>query len=181
MANEHPNIIPRLQRWIEQQPMFFVGTAPTAGGRVNVSPKGYDTFSIIDENTVAYLDLTGSGAETIAHLRDNGRITIMFCAFEGPPNIVRLQGHGEAVLPGDDRFAELVARFPGFPGVRSVIVIGVERVADSCGYGVPSMQVVEQRDTLTRWAQRKTSDELIDYRRDKNASSIDGLPAVPAT
>lgn len=179
MANEHPNIIPRLRTWIEKQPMFFVGSAPSEGGRVNVSPKGYDSFAIIDETTVAYLDLTGSGAETIAHVQDNGRITIMFCAFEGAPNIVRLQGTGRVVYPGADGFSELADRFPDYPGIRSVIVVDVTRVADSCGYGVPTMTMVEQRDTLTRWTNRKTPHELVAYRREKNASSIDGLPAVP--
>lgn len=159
--------------------MFFVGTAPSSGGRVNVSPKGFDSFAIIDETTVAYLDLTGSGAETVAHIQDNGRITIMFCAFEGAPNIVRLQGRGRAVFPDDPRFAELASLFPDLPGVRSVIVIDVERVADSCGFGVPKMELIGQRDELTRWTNRKSSDELIEYRRQENAASIDGLPAIP--
>jgi len=181
MATEHPDIIPRLWEWIERQPMFFVGTAPSEGGRVNVSPKGYDSFSIIDATTVAYLDLTGSGAETIAHLRDNGRITIMFCAFEGPPNIVRLQGTGEAVFPADSRFAELAARFAALPGIRSVILIDVERVADSCGFGVPKMELVEQRRELERWTDRKSDVELAEYRIEKNSTSIDGLPALPVT
>lgn len=180
MANEHPNIIPRLQEWIARQPMFFVATAPSEGGRVNVSPKGYDSFAILDERSVAYLDLTGSGAETIAHLRDNGRITIMFCAFTGPPNIVRLQGTGEVVFPDDPRFPGLARRFPDIPGTRSVILVDIERVADSCGFGVPRMELVEQRVQLHRWADRKSADELVAYRNEKNARSIDGLPAVPA-
>ena len=167
--------------FIARQRVFFVATAPSGpDGHVNLSPKGLaGTFQIIDPTTVAYLDLTGSGAETIAHLRDNGRIVLMFCALDGPPRIVRLHGRGEAVLPDDPRFSALRARFPDQPGVRSVILVSVERVSDSCGFGVPVYAYQHERDDLPRWAGRKGPEELARYQREKNATSIDGLPAVP--
>lgn len=171
-----------LGRFLDRQHVFFVGTAPSGDdGRVNVSPKGLDgTFTVLDPHTVAYLDLTGSGVETIAHLEQNGRIAIMFCAFEGPPRIVRLHGRGEAVLATDSRFGDLASRFPSRPGVRSVIVVRVERIADSCGYGVPKMLFEVERDELDRWAERKGGEGLAEYRRAKNATSIDGLPGIVA-
>lgn len=172
-------ITPDLRRWIERQPMFFVATAPTGdGGHVNLSPKGLDSFRILDDRTVAYLDLTGSGAETIAHLRENGRITIMFCAFEGKPRITRLQGRGEVLRPGDGEFDDLAGLFPARPGIRSVIRIHAERVSTSCGYAVPLMAFEGQRDTLVEWAERKGPDGIEAYWADKNLVSIDGLPAL---
>src|SRR6188508_480356 len=143
MGKVHERIDDRLRAFIERQRVFFVATAPNGpGGHVNVSPKGVDgTLAVLDDHTVAYLDLTASGAETIAHLRENGRITVMFCAFDGPPNIVRLHGRGRFVTLYDDGFEELLARFPAeLPeerGTRAVIVVDVDRVSDSCGYGVP--------------------------------------------
>jgi Pyridoxamine 5'-phosphate oxidase len=170
-------ITPELTDFLEAQPVFFVATAPRADdGHVNLSPKGLDSFRVLDESTVAYLDLTGSGIETVAHLRENGRITLMFCAFSGRPNIVRLSGTGE-VIPADDPRAEpYLARFPVLPGRRSVIRVDVQRVSTSCGYGVPLMDLVGPRDTLLDWAAKKGEDELEIYRKDKNAASIDGLP-----
>ena len=167
-----------VRRFVEAQPLFFVATAPRRG-RINVSPKGLDgTFRILDEGTVAYLDLTGSGAETVAHLRDDGRITFLFCAFEDPPRLVRLHGRGEAVLPGDPRWAELRAGFPDLPGVRAIVVAEIDRVADSCGFGVPRMRFEGQRDHLPRWTRARGDEEaLARYRRRRNAVSIDGLPA----
>lgn len=163
---------------IAAQKMFFVATAPLAGeGHINLSPKGLDSFRILDANTVAYLDLTGSGAETIAHLRENGRIVIMFCTFEGAPKILRLYGRGEVVTPGSSEFVSLAALFPPMDGVRSVIRIHVERVADSCGYSVPRMKFEAERTQLLDWAARK-GDGLREYRRNNNARSIDGLPAL---
>ena len=161
------------------QPMFFVATAPTAlDGMVNVSPKGLDgSFAVRGPREVAYLDLTGSAAETIAHLRDNGRICLMFCAFEGPPRIVRLHGRGEAVLLGDPRFDDLAAGFARHPGARAVVRVDVTRLADSCGFGVPRMTVDDQRDQLTRWAANRGPVGLAAYRAERNALSIDGLPA----
>jgi hypothetical protein len=167
---------------VTRQPVFFVATAPSGdGGHVNVSPKGgTGSFAVIDPTTVAYLDVTGSGVETIAHLRDNGRITIMFCTFEGPPLIVRLYGRGRALLPGDDGFADLRGLFPaGVPGVRSVIRVEVERVATSCGYGVPLMSYEADRTMLAEWAERRGPEGVEAYRAERNAVSIDGLPGLP--
>ena len=162
--------------------MFFVATAPAGpGGHVNVSPKGLDgTLAVIDPTTVAYLDLTGSGVETIAHLRDNGRITLMWCAFSGPPRIVRLHGRGAAVLAADPAFDALVRHFahPLPPGVRSVIRIDVTRISDSCGFGVPRMGLDSQRPTLTEWARRQGPEGFADYRDTHNGVSIDGLPGL---
>jgi hypothetical protein len=162
------------------QHMFFVATAPLAeDGHVNLSPKGLaGSFVVLDPHRVAYLDLTGSGVETIAHLRENGRMTMMFCAFDGPPRIVRLQGRGRAVLPGDDEFAELVRCFPERPGTRSVIVVDVERIADSCGYAVPLYEYQRDREQLVEWAERRGPDGIAEYQAERNATSIDGLPAL---
>jgi len=171
----------RLAAWLERQPVFFVATAPLgADGHVNVSPKGArGTFRVLDRDTVAYLDLTGSGAETIAHLRENGRVTLMFCAFEGRPTIVRLSGRGTAVLPSADSFDSLVAGFPPHPGIRSVIRVEVTRVADSCGYAVPRMSLEAERDVLDLHNAKRGPQRLAEYRLDRNAVSIDGLPAWP--
>lgn len=164
--------------FIGEQHMFFVATAPSEGGHVNVSPKGLDTFRIFGSHRVGYLDLTGSGAETAAHLRDNGRITIMFCAFVGRPRIVRLQGTGTCTLLGDEGYDELAACFPDVPGARAVITVDVDRIADSCGFAVPNYEYVGDRDVLNRWAARQSADDLDAYRHAKNATSIDGLPAL---
>ena len=176
----HESITDRLRAFIEKQHVFFVATAPlSADGRVNLSPKGLDgTFAVVDEHTVAYLDLTGSGAETVAHLRENGRITVMFCAFEGPPNIVRLHGHGRHTVPGDSEFDSLRGRFADHPGVRGIVVVDVDRVSDSCGYAVPLMSHDGDRDLLTSWAGHRGEAGLETYRAQKNATSIDGLPAL---
>ena len=180
MGAVHEQITPAIADFIAAQPLFFVATAPSGDdGRVNLSPKGLDTFAVLDDNCVAYLDLTGSGAETIAHLRENARITIMFCAFEGKPNIVRLYGRGEAIPADDPRAVPFLDRFPTYPGARSVIVVDVDRVSTSCGYAVPRMQLVDDRDQLLEWAERKGADGLVAYRAEKNAASIDGLPALP--
>lgn len=181
VAKVFDGIDDRLARWLERQPVFFVATAPLApDGHVNVSPKGtLGTFRVLDRDTVAYLDLTGSGAETLAHLRENGRITLMFCAFDGPPNIIRLYGSGSAVLPSATEFAPLVAGFPAHPGVRSVIRVAVSRVADSCGYAVPRMSLDSERDVLDLHHAKKGAEKLAAYRVERNAASIDGLPAWP--
>ncbi|MEJ5255676.1 MAG: pyridoxamine 5'-phosphate oxidase family protein [Acidimicrobiales bacterium] len=177
MGRLHEGLDDQLIDWIALQHVFFVATAPR-DGHVNVSPKGYDTFRIIDRHTVAYLDLTGSGVETIAHVRENGRLTIMFCAFEGAPRILRLHGQGEILEPGDTAFEEHRGRFPDLPGVRAVIVLHVERVSSSCGYGVPLMSYVGERETLAEWAERKGEKGLDAYRSQHNAVSIDGLPGL---
>jgi hypothetical protein len=176
----HESITDRLRAFIERQHVFFVATAPLAAdGRVNLSPKGLEgTFVVLDELTVAYLDLTGSGAETVAHLRENGRITLMFCAFEGPPNIVRLHGHGRYLALGEGEFDSLRGRFADHPGARGIVVVDVERVSDSCGYAVPLMSHEGDRDLLTSWATNRGESGLETYREKKNATSIDGLPAL---
>jgi Pyridoxamine 5'-phosphate oxidase len=181
----------RLRKFISEQPVFFVATAPDlgadgAGGHVNVSPKGYrDTFAVLGPRTVAYLDLTGSGAETIAHVRQNGRITIMFCSFSHETKIVRLYGTGEVVLPRSARWGELASHFSRtadqaaeLTNQRAILVVDVERIADSCGYSVPEMTLACERDVLDRWARAKTASELADYRAAENSVSIDGLPAL---
>lgn len=164
------------QAFIERQHMFFVATAAN-DGHVNVSPKGLDAFKVLGPNKACYFDLTGSGAETIAHIQENGRITIMFCAFEGPPNIVRLLGTGSVVKTGEDGFEDLAAMFPEYPGARSVITIDVEKVGSSCGFGVPFMDFVDQRERLIEYAEKKGEEGMAEYRVSKNAESIDGLRA----
>ena len=185
MGKVYPHIDEDLVTWISAQHLFFVASAPSIAsnspgddGFVNCSPKGMSTFAIVDPSTVAYLDLTGSGVETIAHLRENGRIVIMFCALEGAPKIVRLHGRGIPVMPGSIEFEQLRPLFIDFPGVRSIIKIDVTRVSDSCGYGVPQYKYVGDRETWLRWAGTKGEDDLIAYQQMYNAVSIDGLPAL---
>ena len=179
MSDVYEKIDSRLKSFMESQHVFFVATAPSgADGRLNLSPKGLDTFRVLDERTVAYLDFVGSGVETIAHLRENGRIVVMFCAFAGPPNIVRLHGRGEAIEPGDARFESLAKLFPAAPGVRAVIVVRVERASDSCGYGVPLYEYQGERTALGAWAQKKGPEGVAEYQRQKNARSSDGLPGL---
>lgn len=165
--------------FIEAQRIFFVATAPLdARGHVNLSPKGLDTFRIVDPRTVAYLDHVGSGAETIAHLRENGRIAIMFCAFQGPPKIVRLHGRGEVLEPQDAAYADLRRLFPASPSGRAVIRVSIDRVSDSCGFGVPRFDYGGDRPQMADWAERKGEAGLVDYQRKKNRLSVDGLPAL---
>jgi len=164
--------------WIARQHLFFVATAPAVGGRVNVSPKGLDSFKVRGATEVAYLDLTGSGAETIAHLRDNGRITIMFCAFDGPPRIVRLYGRGSIHLPETDTFDELKELFPHRRALRSIITVEIERVQDSCGYSVPRMDFAADRTRLDSWTDHRSDEEIVTYWHEQNSVSIDGLPAL---
>jgi hypothetical protein len=169
----------RLKAFVAAQHMFFVATAPlSAGGHVNVSPKGLDTFRVLGPKEVAYLDLVGSGVETVAHLRENGRITIMFCALSGPPRILRLYGKGRAVEPGDEGWDRLAGFFPEHPGARSIIVVQLERVADSCGYGVPQFEFAGERKHLPAWAERKGEEGLARYKVQKNRTSIDSLPGL---
>jgi Pyridoxamine 5'-phosphate oxidase len=180
MGKLYEAIQPVLAEFIGAQHMFFVATAPLeADGRVNLSPKGLDTFRILDPHTVAYLDLTGSGVETIAHLRQNGRTTIMFCAFQGPPKILRLYGLGEVIEPSSHDFPELRARFEDHHvGVRAIIRIHVQRIADACGFAVPRYEYVADRDQLTKSAEKKGPEGLQKYRDEKNEKSIDGLPGL---
>jgi hypothetical protein len=183
MGKIYETIDGRLREFIEAQHMFFVATAPSGDeGHVNLSPKGgQGTFAVLDSVRFAYLDYLGSGVETLAHLRENGRIVIMFCAFEGAPNIVRLHGTGRAVLPDDPDHEGLLRAFrePRTHGLRSVVEVSVSRISDSCGYSVPFMRYVGDRDLLEKWAGRRTDDDLAAYVRKKNLTSIDGLPAMP--
>jgi hypothetical protein len=166
-----------VRSFMEAQPLFFVATAPLArDGHVNLSPKGLDTFAVVSPTRVAYLDLTGSGNETAAHLLENSRITFMFCSFAGPPRILRLYGRGRACLPEDAEWPALRGRFGDLPGVRQIIVADIQRVQQSCGFGVPLMEQRGQRDTLLRWAEAKGTDGIVEYRAQKNVRSIDGLP-----
>ena len=180
MGRTYDVIDHHLSTWLAAQPLFFVGTAPLAqDGHVNISPKGLaDTFAVLGPAQVAYLDLTGSGIETVAHLRENGRICVMMCAFTGPPRIVRLHGRGHAVVPGDAAFEELSRQFPARAGTRAIVVVDVERIADSCGYAVPTMAYTGDRDRLDKWTEGRGHDGLVAYRAEKNAASIDGLPGL---
>jgi hypothetical protein len=189
MGKVFDGIDAHLSQWIAAQALFFVASAPLRpDGHVNVSPKGpIDTLRVLDERTVAYLDVVGSGAETIAHLRENGRLVVMLCAFSGPPRIVRLHGRGEAILASDARFEALATRCafqePRVAAARRAIVLmEVTRVADSCGYGVPLMSFEGLRQHADAWAEKKVrvggTEALLDYQREKNSTSLDGLPAV---
>lgn len=181
MGRTYEEIDDRLAAWILAQPVFFVATAPLApDGHINCSPKGNRReLMVMDPRRLAYLDQTGSGVETIAHLRENGRIVLMFCAFEGPPRIVRVHGRGRAVRRDQAEFPDLVSRFPGAGvGARSVIVVEAQRISDSCGYGVPLMDFEAHRPTMDEWAERKGADGIRAYWKDKNWTSLDGLPGM---
>lgn len=179
MGKLYPAIDETIIDWVKQQHLFFVATAPLAAeGLVNCSPKGLNTFAILDPHTVAYLDLTGSGVETIAHLRENGRIVIMFCALEGPAKIIRFHGHGTVIEPDQPAFADLRCHFPEMPGVRSIIQIKVERVSDSCGYGVPLYEFQGDRETYCKYANHLGVEGIEDYKAKRNQHSLDGLPAL---
>ncbi|KKD04745.1 pyridoxamine 5'-phosphate oxidase family protein [Streptomyces sp. WM6386] len=186
MGKTYERIDGRLRTFIEAQPIFFTATAPLSGdGTVNLSPKGLKgSFAVLDELTFAYLDFAGSNAETVAHLRENGRITLMWCAFQGPPNIVRVHGRGEAVLRDDPRFKELLGHFPdidpGLHGLRAIIVVTAETIRDSCGYAVPFMTYDEDRDLHARRFAREDDESLSAYFAKRQiATSLDGLPGLP--
>jgi predicted pyridoxine 5'-phosphate oxidase superfamily flavin-nucleotide-binding protein len=192
MGKVYERIDDHWRGWIAKQPLFFVGTAPLDGeGHVNVSPKGpIGSLKVIDDHTVAYLDVIGSGAETIAHLRENGRIVVMLCSFDGPPRTLRLHGRGEVVLPDDPAFNELMGSFDfDSPSTeeaqRSIVVVHVSRIADSCGYGVPLMKYEGERPHHVKSSEKmlrvKGREGFEEYKRTKNVESIDGLPAVPQT
>jgi len=180
MAKEFTHLDEALRDFIAAQAMFFVATAPTEGGRINLSPKGYrDTFAVLDDHTVAYLDLFGSGVETIAHLRDNGRITVMFCSFTRNSRILRLFGTGRFVRPDDDEFAKLLTHFGDLhAGTRAVIVIDVERIADSCGFAVPYYELVDERPALDAYHKKQPDEKYAQQIAHGNRHSIDGLPAL---
>lgn len=179
MSKTLDSIDDELAAWLRQQHVFFVATAPLSGqGHVNCSPKGGDCLRVLGPMEAAYLDYTGSGAETAAHLRENGRIVLMFCAFDGRPNVVRLHGRGELFTPGDTGFAELAPHFPPNPGARAIVRVAISRVSTSCGFSVPLMDFRQDRDLLDKWASVKGPDGLAEYRAAKNAHSIDSLPAL---
>ncbi len=179
MGKQYDSITPELQEWLARQRMFFVATAPLAAqGLVNCSPKGMDSFRVLGPTQVAYLDLTGSGVETIAHLRENGRIVFLFCDFEGLPKIVRLHGQGEVLGPQSPEYSRLRGMFPDYPGARSIVRANLTRISDSCGYGVPRMEFLEDRDTLVRACEKLGDDGLAKYRADRNQRSLDGLPGL---
>lgn len=168
-----------VRKFIEAQPVFFVGTAPLdSGGHVNVSPKGHDTLRVLGPSTVAYLDLTGSGIETVSHIKENGRIVLMFCAFQGPPKIVRLYGQGRVIEPEQAEFADLAGRFPEYEGTRAIISVEVSRISDSCGYAVPLLKYEGERTQLSAWAHKLGPEGLKKYRHEKNQRSIDRVPGL---
>ena len=179
MGKTYQALDQRLIGFIRRQKVFFVATAPLSPqGSVNLSPKGYDSLAILDERTVAYVDLGGSGAETLAHLRENGRITLMFCAFEGAASILRLYGHGEVCAFDHPGYAERMKLFPAFPRARSVITVHIHRIADSCGWGVPFYDFKGERDQLSRYVLSRSEEDWQARRFEANARSIDGLPAL---
>ncbi|MBD2310908.1 pyridoxamine 5'-phosphate oxidase family protein [Desertifilum sp. FACHB-1129] len=175
MAKFYSEVTDELQQFIAQQKLFFTATAPTEG-RINLSPKGMDTFCCINSQTVAYLDLTGSGNETAAHLIENGRITLMFCSFTEQPLILRLYGQGQVIRPRDEAWEELSAHFDSFPGKRQIMLVHVETAQTSCGYGVPLYEFQQERPTLKTWAKNKGEEGILNYWREKNQTTIDGLP-----
>lgn len=179
MGKIYPTIDDSVRKFIEAQPLFFVGSAPLdPGGHVNVSPKGLDTLRVLGPLTIAYLDLTGSGIETVSHLKENGRIVLMFCAFQGPPKIYRLHGNGRVIEPEQPEFPDLAAHFPDYEGTRAIIVVEISRISDSCGYGVPLLNYEGERSQLPAWAHKLGPEKLKTYRREKNHQSIDRVPGL---
>lgn len=179
MGKVFPELDERNAEFIRKQRVFFVASAPRADdGFVNLSPKGLESFAILDPLTVAYVDLVGSGIETVAHLRENGRIAILFCAFEGPPRLLRLHGRGDAVEPGDEEWEELARHFPGYASARAIIRVRLQRISDSCGYGVPLYRYQGERSQLLDWAERKGPEGVATYTIENNRVSLDGLPGL---
>lgn len=179
MGKTHEAIDAALGAWLESQPVFFVATAPLSGeGHVNCSPKGGDSLRVLGPREVAYVDGSGSGVETVAHLRENGRLVLMFCAFEGAPKIVRLHGRGTVLVPGEPQFEALFGRFPPQPTVRSIVRLQVQRIADSCGYNVPKMEFREPRRDGAAWLAKSSDTALRKYLVGNNQRSLDGLPAM---
>ena len=174
MSAFYDALTPEIIKFVEAQPMFFTATAPTAG-RINLSPKGMDTFRVLDEHTVAWLDLTGSGNETATHIRENGRITLMFCGFGAEAKIVRLYGAGRAIRPHQSEFGALRGRFPDYPGVRQIMQVTIASAMTSCGYGVPRMELVKERETLAAYWAKRGDDAPSRYWCEHNVRSIDGL------
>lgn len=169
-----------LKAWIDAQPMWFVASAPLDDdGHVNVSPRGHDSFSVLSDHRVAWVDYTGSGVETIAHIRENGRVCVMFASFDSRPRIVRLHGKGSVSLPGDAAFETVVALHPTNPSTRAVITVDVTRISDSCGWGVPIMEKIGEHELIRLHAEKKGEQGMVEYRAQKNMTSIDGLPGFP--
>ncbi|WP_026695389.1 pyridoxamine 5'-phosphate oxidase family protein [Peribacillus kribbensis] len=176
MGTVFSSIHPSHEEFIKQQKIFFVGSAPLSeDGHVNISPKGHDVLRILSSTEIAYLDLTGSGNETSAHIKDNGRVTFMFTAFEGPPMILRLYGRGQVVLPGTIEWDEMITHFDLLPGARQIIYAKIDIVKTSCGFSIPFYSYSGERDTLLQWADKKSDQELEDYRKKKNSMSMDGI------
>lgn len=179
MGKSFKSILPEHEVFIAKQRIFFVGSAPLSGeGHVNLSPKGHDVLRILNENEVTYLDLTGSGNETSAHLEENGRITIMFTAFEGPPMILRLYGQGRVILPETPEWETLAPKFTLLPGARQIIAVNVHEVKTSCGFSVPFYNYEGERNTLQKWAVNKGDEGLLAYWQEKNMTSMDGMPTT---
>lgn len=179
MAKEFECIDDRIKEWISQQKIFFVATAPLSDeGLINCSPKGMDSFRVLGPKQIAYLDYTGSGVETLAHIRENKRIVIMMCAFEGPPKIFRFHGTAIAHEVGSQEFKKLSIQFEALPGARSIIVVDLIRIGDSCGYSMPHYDYKGERDGLVKWAANKGTDGIQDYQREKNLHSVEGLRAM---
>ena len=179
MGKEYTEIDDGIQRWMARQHMYFVSTAPLQDdGRVNCSPKGLDSLAVLGPMRLAYVDVGGSGIETVAHLKENGRITIMLCSFDGPPKTFRFYGHGTVIEPHEAGFAELLANFPQQPSVRNIIAVDVDLIMDSCGYGVPLYEFKKQRSSFDNYLADKSEEFLLDYRRDRNATSLDGLKGL---
>ncbi|HWN89478.1 MAG TPA: pyridoxamine 5'-phosphate oxidase family protein [Chitinophagaceae bacterium] len=179
MGKEHSQINEEDREFIENQKLFFVCTSPLdENGHINLSPKGFDCFQVLSPGRVGYIDIIGSGNETSAHLLENGRITFMFCAFNGPPKILRLYGKGKTVLPGDDEWEELSKQFTILPATRQIIVADIFNVKSSCGFGVPLYEYTGERDHAFKWAEKKGPDGLEEYKKEKNMVSMDGLPTA---
>ncbi len=179
MGKEYTEIDDSIQRWIRRQRLFFVATAPLSGnGLINCSPKGFDCLAIIGPRKLAYVDVGGSGIETVAHLKENRRIVVMMCAFDGPPKIFRFYGQGSVVEPHHENFDELLGQFPQQVAARNIIVIDVDRIIDSCGYGVPLYEFVGERDSMQNHYDSKSTSEILEYRRMRNAQSLEGLPGL---
>jgi hypothetical protein len=182
MGKEYTEINEQIRNWIGRQRIFFVATAPlSSDGLVNCSPKGLDSFRVLGPREIGYVDTGGSGIETVAHLKENGRIVIMMCAFDGPPKIFRFYGKGTPLEPHDDMFAETLARFPQQPAARNIILVDVDRIIDSCGYGVPLYEFQKDRDSLVNYFANQSDDEILAYRDRRNSVSLDGLPALTTT
>ncbi len=179
MGKEYTEIDDGIQRWITRQHVFFVSTAPLQGnGHVNCSPKGMDSLIVLGPRRIAYVDLGGSGIETVAHVKENSRVTIMMCAFDGPPKIFRFYGRGLVTEPHEPEFSELLAKFPPQPSVRNIITVDINQILDSCGYGVPLYDFRKQRDSFDNYFADKSEEYLLNYRRERNATSLDGLKGL---